>query len=433
MCPSLSPLPRHLGLSSWLAVGLGLLGCEGPEVHSSAAPRVTVVRASPVVAEPALASAGEPATIERDPPAASDVLSPADRRRFQAEVAEGRRLHHARDFNGALAAFTRALDVMPTDARTLSEQGWAAFFAGRLDDADAALQQAEASTDADDTRLLASILYNRGRLAEARDDQAAAIAAYQRSLRLRPHSTTYKHLTAIPGGTRYGFGPAVGRLQGPYPRLGELCDEERTLCAAAGESEPTEAFQCLTDAAKGLYPEAVEVSHGRALLAPWRGLRFVETRPSMFAAHYHAALRTDEGWFVLPDVAVLSRGTPGTTESVTRLVARAESLFVGAGSQVVLEVETRWVLEDAAGTELESETHRVELLCGVGPSGIPSCTGALPRAQQARRRDAGEAERTRWEVERTALPEGMIVLEGDPEALDEPAAAVLGTHRITFP
>jgi len=50
----------------------------------------------------------------------------------------------------------------------------------------------------------------------------------------------------------------------------------------------------------------------------------------------------------------------------------------------------------------------------------------------ARRHEPGE-ESTRWTVERRTTPEGLLVLEGDREALDEPAAAVLGAHRIAFP
>ena len=44
------------------------------------------------------------------------------------------------------------------------------------------------------------------------------------------------------------------------------------------------------------------------------------------------------------------------------------------------EIETTWT--DATG----AETHRVEILCGIGPSGAPSCTGALPRSTEVRRK-----------------------------------------------
>lgn len=433
------PVPRsRCGSPGWLgagsALGLGtvlgaMLGCDGParrEPPSMVVPSVVDGGSS----DPAPVRAVEPAMVDAEPTSV-DALEPVARRRFQAAVDEGRRLHEARDYEGALAAFGRALDLVPGDPRTLSEQGWAALFAGRLDEADAALRQAEAAAGPDQPRLRASILYNRGRVAEARGDVAEAIDAYQRSLRLRPHPATYRHLVGLPGGTRYQFGPEVRRLQGPYAKLGELCQEERTLSEAAGEGDEAEPFACLPDAAEGLFADAVDVA-GRPLPPPWKALRFVETRPSAWAARFHAALRTDAGWFVLPDVATLVRGTPGTTESVTRLSAHAEPLVAGAPAEVVIDVETRWVVAED-GVELESETHRVEFLCGLGPSGIPSCTGALPRATQARRHEPAEVEPTRWTVTRHTTPEGLLVLDGDREALDEPAAAVLGAHRLAFP
>lgn len=429
----------------WLGAGSALgLGCDGPEpreLRLAAAPSsVDDDDGTTTGPEPALAAAGEPAMAVDVEVSPSVVLEPVERRRFQAAVTEGHRLHEAHDYEGALAAYARALDLVPGDPRTLSDQGWAALFAGRLDEADAALRQAEATAGDDEPRLRASILYNRGRVAEARGEATEAIDAYQRSLRLRPHPATYKHLTALAGGTRYQFGPEVRRLQGPYAKLGELCQQERGLSEASGEGDGAEPFACLPDAAKGLYADAVDVVADKGLPAPWKALRFVETRPSAWSVRLHAALRTEHGWFVLPDVATLVRGTLGTTESVTRLSAHAEPLFGGSGgsagvggsAEVVLEVETRWVVTEE-GVELESETHRVEFLCGVGPSGIPACTGALPRATVAHRHEPGAVESTRWTVERRTTPEGLLVLEGDREVLDEPAAAVLGAHRIAFP
>lgn len=362
-------------------------------------------------------------------PASLDTLSAPARHRFGAAVAEGRRLHHGKDFEGAIEAYARALDLLPDDPRTLSEMGWAMLFAGRLDDADAALGRAEVAAG-EDYRLHASILYNRGRVAEARGRDAAAIDAYQRSLQLRPHPATYRHLSGLEGGTRYAFGPEVRRLQGPYARLVDFCQEERRVTASQRSGEDIESFACLPDAARGSAGAAVEVPRAKRLPSPWTGLRFVEVRPNPYALRFHAALQTSEGWFVLPDVAALTRGTPGTTERVTRLVGRDEVL-IGGRAQIVLQVEARWALTEG-GREQESERHRVEFLCGMGRSGVPSCTGALPRATEATRHEADGVEQTRWAIERRVQPEGVLVLEGDAGALDEPAAALLGTHRIEF-
>lgn len=399
------------------------LGCD-PEPPRDARPAETVRRGGgPVAESPAEAPPAREVTTASvaGPSRPIDELTPQEEQRYLAALDEGRRLHRAGDYDGAMAALERALDVAPGDPRALSEQGWAALHAERLPEADTALRRAETAA-ADDDTLLASILYNRGRVAEAQGRDDEAVQLYQRSLSLRPHPATYRHLVGLPGGTRYVFGPAVRRLQGPYERIAELCAEERRIATSQLGDEEHEPG-CVPDAAKGTGGDAVEVPRRNGLVAPWEELRFVETRPSPFAVRFHAALRTAEGWYVVPDVASVSRELPGTKERATRLAARTEQIVAGGAPEVVLEIETTW---RGAG---EVELHRVEILCGFGPSGAPSCTGALPRATEVQRK--GEAP-VRWSVERRVTPKGRLVLDGEADRLDEPAAALLGEHPLAF-
>ncbi|MCH9686653.1 MAG: tetratricopeptide repeat protein [Deltaproteobacteria bacterium] len=416
-----------------LLVIVAFAACEQPPPRE--ARPAAVAAPAPVAVVPGDAKAAGPGGGEvlarTDAVRSLDALSADERRRYQAAVAEGRRLHGTRDYEGAVEAYGRALDIAPGQARTLSEQGWAALFADRLDEAAAMLAGAEAAAG-DDTRLLASILYNRGRVAEAQGKTDVAVDAYQRSLRLRPHPAAYRHLTGLPGGTRYVFGPAVRGLQGPYGSLAELCAEERRLSADQRPAIDADTFSCLHDASQGLAGPAVDVPRRSRLPAPWTAIRFIETQPSAFGVRIHAALRTEQGWFVLPDTAVLSRGTPGMEERPTALSAHSEELVGGGAAEMVLEVETQWKHHDG-GTELESERHRVEFLCGIGPSGRPSCTGAIPRATDARRRARGRVLHTRWAVDREIEAGTTLILGGDPEKLDEPAAALLGRHGLSFP
>ncbi len=409
--------------------GLGLVvvlggGCELPP--REAAP-VALAKPPVVHVEAPQTPRPTPTAVARPALRSPEALSSAERRRFDDAVSEGRRRHGERDYEGAMISYGVALEVVPFHPRTLSEKGWAALFAGKLDDAQAALDEALAGAGDDET-LRASILYNLGRVAEQKDDPRAAIDAYQRSLRLRAHPTVYRHLTRLEGGTRYVFGPEVRRLQGPYPRLADFCQEERRLSRAERGREEPEAFACLPDAARGLGGEAVTAPSSRRLPEPYRGLRFVETRPSPYAVHFHGAIQTDEGWFVLTDLAVLGRSFGSNRERPTQLAARAEDLLPGGSPEVVLEAETRWS-EAEGGVELESEVHRVEYLCGVGPSGRPSCTGALPRELKARRRGGRDSG---WAVRRRVVLPSVVVLEGDAHAMGKAAAGVLGEHRVAF-
>ncbi len=421
-----TPLSR-LGV----VVALGF-ACESPP------PR----EARPAVVEPAAVGAratdealpsGEPAVVPARTEAGRSLegLTPAERQRYRAAVGEGRRLHAARDYQGAIAAYGRALDIAPGTARTLSEQGWAALFADRLELAESVLQQAEAAVE-DDDRLLASILYNQGRVAQAQERIEVAIAVYQRSLALRPHPDAYRHLHGLAGGTRYVFGPAMRRLQGPYPSLAQLCAQERRLTRSERSAEQEEGFACIPDAARGVAGKAVDVPPLDGVLAPWTELRFVETRPSSFATRFHAALRTEDGWFVAPDIAVLGRGTPDVRERATQLSMRVADLQPGGAAEVVIEIETSWSRREGKA-EIEAETHRVELLCGQGPSGVPSCTGAIPRATSAMRREDGRPVQTRWSVQRHMQPDGTLRLDGDAGELGTATAALLGEHALVFP
>ena len=315
--------------------------------------------------------------------------------------------------------------MAPADPRTLSEQGWAALFAGRLDEARRALEQAERGAR-DDRRLRASILYNLGRVAEAQSRPKDAIVAYQESLRLRPHPAAYRHLMGLPDGTRYVFGPSIQRVQGPYETVASFCNEERRLLGEEDEA----AFGCVPDTTRGLGGKAVQVPAKGKQIAPWTELRFIETRPDPYAVRFHAAMRTAEGWWILPDVASIARGLPGTKERATKLVATVEQLVGDDAGEVVIEVETQWAALEA-GVEQEVEVDRVEFLCGRGASEVVRCTGALPRGSESRRRTGAGEETSHWAVLRR-IESGTLMLSGDPKVLNEPTAALLGSHPLVF-
>ncbi|MEM7153839.1 MAG: tetratricopeptide repeat protein [Myxococcota bacterium] len=412
-----------------LAEGGGL-GCE-----AESRPRPRPARPEPE-AKPAPEPAARPEpelppeptdpSIEDTPSKSVEALSPTERRAHLNAVAEGRRLHRDGDYLAAFHAFARALKVAPGDPRTLSEQGWAALFAGRLDEAQRALEEAERGARGQ-RRLHASILYNLGRVAEAQSRPKDALLAYQESLRLRPHPAAYRHLMGLPDGTRYVFGPSIQRLQGPYDSVASFCAQERRMLGEEDEA----AFGCVPDAAKGIGGKAVQVPGRGRVSAPWKALRFIETRPDPYAVRFHAALRTAEGWWVLPDVASLARDLPETQERATRLSAAIEELVGGGDAEVVLEIETRWS-EEEAGVEQGAEIDRVEFLCGLGASGVVRCTGALPRASESQRSTSEGMDTTRWTVERRIDAEGRLVLSGDAKVLNEPTAALLGTHPLVF-
>lgn len=135
----------------------------------------------------------------------------------------GRTFSRAKNWPEAISAFEGALAISPDDAACLSELGWAEFNANDLDKAEAA--NSHALANAKTPALRAPILYNVGRVAEARGDKVAAIRAYRQSLTLRANSEVKKRLTAL--GTDGGVDPddelADSTCGKPFSGIAAVC------------------------------------------------------------------------------------------------------------------------------------------------------------------------------------------------------------------
>lgn len=98
----------------------------------------------------------------------------------------GRALAKQGDYRRAIEVFNLALEHRRDDPIVLGELGWAAFLAG--DETLARRATREALRHQTDDRARGSLLYNLGRIAEALGREDEAIAAYRRSLEVRPDS-----------------------------------------------------------------------------------------------------------------------------------------------------------------------------------------------------------------------------------------------------
>ncbi len=94
----------------------------------------------------------------------------------------------------AVAYYRRAVEADKGET-WLGELGWALFHVGELEQAEAL--SIEAMAHAGTKAKLAAILYNLGRIHEARGDLEGAAAHYQKSLELRPNATVQARLEAL--------------------------------------------------------------------------------------------------------------------------------------------------------------------------------------------------------------------------------------------
>ena len=121
--------------------------------------------------------------------------TPAQMDAFNKEFQLGRKLSGQRKWAEAVKAFEAALKNLPGHTAALTDLGFAAFQAGDFPKARAANERALRLTTIPEQR--APILYNQGRVSEARGDLAAARFEYAQSLALRPNATVEARLKGL--------------------------------------------------------------------------------------------------------------------------------------------------------------------------------------------------------------------------------------------
>lgn len=137
--------------------------------------------------------------------------SPKQVEASERDLKRGRRFAGEHKWGDAVRAFEAALKSVPASREALTDLGFAAFQAGDFGKAWAADQRALMLTTKPDERAV--ILYNQGRVSEARGDKAVAQQRYSESLALRPNTTVEARLKALGAATEVDpldCGNAVG-------------------------------------------------------------------------------------------------------------------------------------------------------------------------------------------------------------------------------
>ncbi len=164
-------------------------GCHrSPAPSDAGAPPSAAASASAIrPADASLAARPSPSASPRTP-AAPPPLTRAQRRAYAAALAEGRSRTKEKNYDAAITAFTRALAILPTDARPLSERGYARYLSGDPPQAKADFDLARVACPSSDAKLAAQIEFNLGlvldKQADAqKDDQLRKLASghYRRS------------------------------------------------------------------------------------------------------------------------------------------------------------------------------------------------------------------------------------------------------------
>lgn len=313
------------------------------DAGATATPASASASASAVSSASPASSAGKSSRM----PEAGVSLSATDRAAYWKALDEGRKKSKAKEWKAALEAFDRALAVAPDDARVLAEVGWAALNAGDLDRAAAANRRALANVKTKNLR--AQILYNAGRVAEARKDVDAAKKAYSESLALRENAEVKKRLEGV------GGPPAEAKLP----------------CAAGGEK-----VEVLCTCLKGLKDEVMILLDDKPVCAAMpESLTLGTTRLSVVrwgappdgpGERVYTLAARDNG--ILRPVAELGRdympGAFGVDNSAEVKGGKLETH--GKRSVVVVKSEQHDSDKNMAGLELCTNEVEQDTICALG-------------------------------------------------------------------
>ncbi len=157
---------------------------------------------------------------------------------------EGRKLVKAGDYKAGIAKYGIILEIDPSYGKALGELGWAEFKAGEFHDAHAHSLRALAT--AEEPKRRAMLLYNLGRIAEARDQHQVAVDHYTISLELRPDETVARRLIDLSmiedaaGDTPYTHEQAEAAVEA----LSKGGHEPRPGLAIIGEGLPSREAAC---------------------------------------------------------------------------------------------------------------------------------------------------------------------------------------------
>lgn len=330
------------------------------------------------------------------PSGSAALLSARDVSAAQA-LKTGRKLAQAAKWKEAVAAFKDAVTGDTPEPRAYSELGWAALNSGDLTVAsDATTRGLELTKD---PKLRASLLYNRGRIEEAREQKDAASRSYKESLALRDNDTVRKRLESL--------GEAAPPAPAPEP--------PKPLCA--------QTFSTLRDACVCLLGERA------AMGLPTQGEASCVALPvdTELPGHALEIVRLTAG---TETVVWLLADVKGRLQPVTQIdgeeIAPRKLLGPLDGDNTVLSL-----LFDTTSTETGKPVRTTaELFCLVGDKkGAPRCPLKVPHAVIELVDGHPNPDRTAT-FSRSLTKDGKVTVKAEAGPKDMIPKGAIGSHTL---
>jgi hypothetical protein len=211
-------------------------------------------------------------------------------------------------------------------------------------------------------------------------------------------------------------------MRGPFPDLD-------SWCVALERMHPTDTPRCSTSDA---FPPGLDKKATGT--APWREARLAGTEG--LDGFCNLAVRTDAGWFVLEQAVGCFSERAKANITVTLGELGFRDVFPGGAPELVLgytvDTDENEDAQESPDTVHESWHHEALIVCGVGPSGAPRCLPAVPTAGTHK---AGDQVTSATVALTPAADSLTVTLNGTADAfvVEDTLAALLGTHRVSFP
>lgn len=360
---------RHIRLAPLAFAACSLLACPKPADEGAAAERTqpTPKQQKPVEQQkPEQQEPKQQKPASKKPPKPTVDEAKQQRKQLLALLNEGRAATKKGDHAAGIVKYREALAIDANDVAVLAELGWAAFQTGDLELAHRSTVQALKFVRDDKQRGM--ILYNLGRIAEAREQIADAIDDYRASLQFRPGNKTVQARLDALLAVQARPEPLVAGLEVLARDLGDLhaacklIEEQRCDNYTMFEGDDT----CRCQAKLQMAPGADD---------SW-GLLQLDGDDMSRQVAWFPTVKTDKGWTVFTEVVdAFNPGVSGIYEEVQLEGSSVESLLPN-GSQLVMRVSKGRADRDMGVNEIETEDHSAMIICARDANGA-HCTRAL--------------------------------------------------------
>lgn len=257
----------------------------------------------------------------------------AAQKSYTTHLSKGRELVQAKKYELGLVELEKARSIKPNDARILSEIGFAALLADKLDEAERA--NSDSVRFAKDDKLKGASLYNLGRVAQKRGDTAAAITYYERSLALRKNDSVQQRLDALTG---EGTG---GEPRKDIYQIFESCSIMHTrattleqVCAELGEHIEADSMTC-EDVSRGhnqelAWQELKPVKGGKKLTRAGHFFVYVEQE---MTDYLFGVIEYDGALSVIPLTWIYNPGAFGIFSEISDLSLTSRELLASDAAE----------------------------------------------------------------------------------------------------